>query len=414
MINVNFNFNLGIYRTFIASGKEDVYIEEGYAPLLEQLDLHPGIKSNLFIEGVTLQQIAKKRPDLIKIIKKGMKRKQIEVDTYTYNHPVLTLIPYEDCYKQIEEGIKINEEILEIRPKGFMLPEQAWDPSLPKILEDLGIEYIVMGAAVLLRDRPELTGTDIHKSFTLNGVFKSKVRGVCMDSPGVKGEPEYYVEGGIVQGPEQNVKELAAKAALLSKESKGGDGLIMVCKNDAEFIYESSLAAVHGNRDWGRGGFAEHMGQSIKDVCFKKARKMGEGWAVMEKMKEIKFVNLGEFVKKNKPAFDFTLRPSGRSDYREWLDGSEKVDYIWCEARNEIKCAEYTILLAGKMGLNIKKAEELLKEAWLMLLRAEISTGRRACAHPAGTATKVFTSMEDALTAKELAKKAANAVKKGA
>lgn len=404
MVHVNFTFNFGIYRTFIEAGKENVCIDEGYAPLLEQLDRHPGIKANLFIEGVTLKAINERRPDLIRLIRKGIDRNQLEIGTYTFNHPVLTLIPYEDCYRQIEEGVKANREILGVNQMGFMLPEQAWDPSMPKILEDLGIQYLIIGGSIVTRDYPDLQIQDLHKPCIMRGIFSSKVVGLSMTAPsGIKGDDEYYVEGGIVQGPDQNVMDFRKRVDQL-KACAGDENVLMLCKNDAEFVYEMSLASIYG-RSWDRNGYGRHMGESIKDLAFERAARMGDGWARMEQMADIRFVTVGEFVAANKPAFDFILKPSGRKDYTEWLDGSEKVDYMWCEARNEIKTAEYTLLLARKMGFDTAKSQDLLHDAWLKLLKAEISTGRRACAHAGGKATRVYVSMEDALDAKNLARK---------
>jgi anaerobic selenocysteine-containing dehydrogenase len=198
MVHVNFTFNFGIYRTFIEAGKENIYIDEGYAPLLEQFDRHPGIKANLFIEGVTLQAINERRPDLIKLIRKGMDRNQLEIGTYTFNHPVLTLIPYEDCYRQIEEGIKANREILGVKQMGFMLPEQAWDPSMPKILQDLGIQYLIIGGSIVTRDYPDLQLQDMHKPFIMRADLVGAFFGPLNDGP----FPEHYEP---VESPTKNL-----------------------------------------------------------------------------------------------------------------------------------------------------------------------------------------------------------------
>jgi hypothetical protein len=76
------------------------------------------------------------------------------------------------------------------------------------------------------------------------------------------------------------------------------------------------------------------------------------------------------------------------------------------EARLEIKVAEYVLLLAEKIGFETAPARETIADAWERLMSAEISVGRRACAHPLGEVSRVIKSMEDAVAAKETARKA--------
>ena len=105
MLTVTFASNLGLYRTFIDAGLEDVYVREGYEPFVDMLLANGKVKTNLFIEGVTARHIADKYPGLADKIRRGIGAGQFEMGTYTYNHPVLSTIPYRDTAKQMEEGI---------------------------------------------------------------------------------------------------------------------------------------------------------------------------------------------------------------------------------------------------------------------------------------------------------------------
>jgi hypothetical protein len=101
MIHVAFAFNLGLYRTFMEAGRERVYIDEGYVPLLRAFRKHPRIKADLFLEGLTSLAL-KDSPRCAGLVRAGLADGQFELGTYTFNHPVLTLLPYEDSYRQWE------------------------------------------------------------------------------------------------------------------------------------------------------------------------------------------------------------------------------------------------------------------------------------------------------------------------
>jgi hypothetical protein len=70
------------------AGKEDVYVTEGYEPLVNAILAAEKVKYEFFIEGVTARYIADKHPNLADKIRKAVELGKIEIGTYTYNHPV--------------------------------------------------------------------------------------------------------------------------------------------------------------------------------------------------------------------------------------------------------------------------------------------------------------------------------------
>lgn len=404
MLTVTFASNLGLYRTFIDAGLEEVYIKQGYDPFIDMLLANGKIKISLFIEGVTSRFIADKYPELADKIRAGVASEQFEIGTYTYNHPVLSTIPYRDTYKQIEEGLKIDQEVWGVEPKGTMLPEAGWDPSLPKILTDLGISYMIMGKADILRDFPETPADFLHRPFTVNGVFGSAITAVTQDAADwERGEDSFFIEGGIVQGPEVNVDDFDKRVEQLVGDGDG-EGMIMLSKNDGEFVYECTLKKKYGI-DGSRGGYFKYSGESLGDEPRRLAQEMKKGWDKITSRSDVCFKTVSEFLAENKPDATIDLRPSYKA-HREWLEGSEKVAAILEESRNEIRRAEYALKLAGKIGMDTNKAKGTVRGAWLLLLEAEISTGRRACAHDGGKASRICKSMELAIKAAELAESA--------
>ncbi|MFC1582617.1 hypothetical protein ACFL4W_03655 [Planctomycetota bacterium] len=405
MLTVTFASNLGLYRTFIEAGLEDVYVTEGYEPFIDMLLDNGTIRINLFIEGVTARHLADKFPNVTDKIRTGIGRGQFEIGTYTYNHPVLSTIPYRDTFKQMEEGLKIDREIWGADPKGTMLPEAGWDPSLPRVLNDLGLEYLLMGKAEVRRDFPATKPDFFSRPFMVAGIDESLVTALSIDSTDwQEGEQAFYIEGGVIQGPEQNVKEFDDRVNQIRGDGDGA-GQIMVCKNDGEFVYEGAAKAQYGIQG-NRGGYYQHMGKSLGDEPRRRAEMMAKGWEIITARNDIQFQTISEYLANNKGQKTINLRPSFKQ-HREWLEGSEKLAAMLEETRSEIRCAEYTVKLARKLGRKTDRADELIRDAWMLLLEAEISTGRRACAHDAGKATRVYHSMELALEAMEMAQEAA-------
>lgn len=406
MLSVALALNCGLFRTFMEAGREGVYAEEGYLPTLEALLEHPQIKVTFFFEGVTTRRLFARHPGVVSLLKEGLRRGQFEIGTYTYNHPVLTMLPYEDTRRQFAEGLKVDRHLWEAQPTGTMLPEAAWDPTTAQVMNQLGLEWVLLGTRVYRQDFPSAPPAEMRRPFRLRGTGGSVVTALCHDTDHFDPEePVFYLEGAVVQDAETNIEAFRRRVAWHHRQGS----CAMVVKNDGEFLYECSLARKYG-RGWHREGFAAHLGESIPELVTRGQAELSAALAGYAETEGVQFRTVGEIVRGHPPTGEpVVLRTSARG-YREWFEGSEKVAALWEEARSEIKAARYACLVAAKVGLAVGRAQELLEEAWLKLLEAEISTGRRACAHEAGKATRTIRSLEAALEARQLARRAAEAI----
>ena len=388
-----FAFNFTIQQTFMPVEKQETYIKQGYLPLLDVLERHPKAKAAFFFDGFTERLINKKYPDMIKRVKKGMTQKRYEIGTYTYTHPVLSLIPFEDTYRQIEKGLQIDKEILGIRPKGTILPESGWDPSIAKIFKDLNLEWVIMGPNPFIRENPKASISDLYKPYILEGIFNSQVKVMFTDEkvfneliPPNKKDSVYYWDL-----PNMDVNNWILHHMKVQDQG----AKFFIAKQDAEFIYLSTWQNTEAK-------CGEEL--DITNSVNKFDKFVGE------LVKKFEFCLPEEFLLNNPPKEKVFLRPSLISglgfNYDEWLRGSEKVGYLIDEARMEIKIAKNVIDLAEKIGLGVKKAKEDLEIAWDRLMEAEISVGRRACNHKWGQYSRVYLSIERAWQARELAVKA--------
>ena len=394
MIHVAFAFNLGLYRTFMEAGREQVYIDEGYVPLLRAFRKHPRIKANLFLEGLTSLAL-KDSPECAQLVRGGLADGQFELGTYTFNHPVLTLLPYEDSYRQWEGGRRVDEQVWEAAPIGAMMPEAAWDPTNVEAFSHLGVDWVLLGTRVYFQDFPDHPHHYARRAFSLLGTNGSRVSAVCQDCDDEDDEAVFYICSAVIHGAEESIR--AFRARVDHHLSRGGEGMLMALKEDGEFVYEESLAKQYG-RGWNRLGFAAHLGEPIPELTAKAEEELDAALSGYEETEGVEFVTVSEYFQRCPPTREIMLRASAKG-YREWMEGSEKLGQMLGEAQTEIRIARAALQVGRALGAETAEAEGELDRAWEALLTAETSTGRRACAHPAGKASRIVWAMEYAMEA---------------
>jgi len=386
-----FAFNFCIYQTYMPEEKQDIYAELGYIPLLTLLEKHPKIKASLFIDGLTSKVLFEKFPEIVKRIKKGIREKRYELGTYTYSHPILSHIPYEDTIRQIRKGMEIEATLWQSNSKGIILPEGGWDPSLSKILKDAGVEWALVSPTTYKKDFSEAEAKDMFSAFKLKGIYGSKIKTVC--TTGLDESTWRVVEGELYE--EEYFKRISR---MLEDEVD-----IVVDKSDAEFIYLALPRLT--DTPWGEGNL-----EKLRPFVEKFNRILER----LEGLEEIEFVLVGEYMKKTETEREIALRPGSgwHKNLSQWLQGSEKIGYLTDEVRTEIKIVGYLLMFFEKQERGVKKTKTLLNEAWDKLMEAELSVGRRACAHEAGQVSRVIYSMERAYEARELVREAAEVLAK--
>jgi hypothetical protein len=379
-----FAFNAMVDQTYMPADKQEVNIELGLVPLVELLEAHPRIKAAWFFTGYTDQVLAQDHPDLVLRIKQGVAAGRYEIGTYTYTHPVLSLIPYEDVYRQVELGLKLDQEVWGLRPTGTILPEGSWDPSLAKVFADLGIEWALVSPAAYLADHPEAGPDELFHPVALQGTFGASVRALFIS--GLR-------EGlwGVIE-QKQTQEEYFGR---LERAIAAGAS-IFVDKSDAEFLYLALPRLT--DTPWGDGSRSQ-MEPYVRqtDALFSR----------LEEMRDLEFALVSNHLSAHPPQREIHMRPGqGWKDLSEWLRGSEKVACVTDEARQEIKTADLLLVLADRLGLDTRASRKQLEQAWDWLLRAETSIGRRACAHPDGQPSRIVAALEHAALARQAARQA--------
>ncbi len=118
--------------------------ERAYKPFLEVLARHPRVKFAAHYSGVLYDWFKANRPEMFDLLKKLVKRDQIEILSGGHYEPVLPVIPEEDRLGQIELANDFIRDHFWRAPKGLWLTERVWEPNLPKALTRAGIEYTLV------------------------------------------------------------------------------------------------------------------------------------------------------------------------------------------------------------------------------------------------------------------------------
>jgi len=113
----------------------------GYEPFLNLLEKYPAVSVALHISGCLADWIKFQRPEYFRKLKDLVWRGQVELICGGYYEPILPSIPQKDRILQIKKGIKFIQDEFGILPKGFWVAERVWEPTLVKILVDMGMEY---------------------------------------------------------------------------------------------------------------------------------------------------------------------------------------------------------------------------------------------------------------------------------
>ncbi|MBU1026435.1 MAG: DUF1926 domain-containing protein [Candidatus Margulisbacteria bacterium] len=122
---------------------EEAY-QKAYLPFLEVLSAHPKVKFNLHYSGVLYDWLEEEHPEVFDLLVKMVRRGQLEILSSGYYEPVLPVIPDEDKLGQIKMANDYIKEKLWNAPRGLWLTERVWEPSLPKIISKVGLDYVLV------------------------------------------------------------------------------------------------------------------------------------------------------------------------------------------------------------------------------------------------------------------------------
>lgn len=118
--------------------------ERCYLPFLKAISNHPSIKFCLHTTGPLYQWMEQKKPEWFEILGTMIDSGQVEIMGGGFYEPILSVIPREDSIGQIEMMSDFIEKKFGVRPRGMWTAERIWEPGLPTIMAEAGMDHTVL------------------------------------------------------------------------------------------------------------------------------------------------------------------------------------------------------------------------------------------------------------------------------
>lgn len=118
--------------------------EKSYAPFIDLLAEHPGVRLGLHFTGPLLEWLEDHRPALLSTVRELCQRGQIEILGGGWAEPMLSVLPDRDALGQLRTMRSECERLFGVAPRGMWLAERVWDPDLPRLLRAAEMEYTLL------------------------------------------------------------------------------------------------------------------------------------------------------------------------------------------------------------------------------------------------------------------------------
>ena len=141
------NLMFGIHSHQPVGNFEGVFrssYETCYRPFLEVLSRHPGVRVALHYSGPLLEWFEDNEPSYIDRIAALVDRGQAEILSGGFYEPILPIIPREDAVGQLRMMNDYIRRRFGRQPRGLWLTERVWEPHLPSIVAEAGLEYTMI------------------------------------------------------------------------------------------------------------------------------------------------------------------------------------------------------------------------------------------------------------------------------
>lgn len=198
-----------------------------YQPFLDCLARHPRLQAAMHISGPLLEWHRRETPAYLEQLGELVRRGQLEMVGGGYWEPILTVLPERDQHAQVERMCRELEALFGRRPRGLWLAERIWEPHLPRLLAEHGLDWVALDDSHFLASgfAPEALG----------GYYLTEEEGQRLAVFPVSMRLRYLV-------PFRPVPELLAHLAAF--DAPGGDPLAVLMDDGEKFGVWSSTHAL--------------------------------------------------------------------------------------------------------------------------------------------------------------------------
>lgn len=140
-----FKLAFGLHNHQPVGNFEAVFDEahrRAYLPFMKLARNYPDIRFSLHQSGILWQWQERTHADYFELVGGMVDSGQVELMTGGFYEPILVSIPERDARGQIKMLSDYIESHFETVPRGLWLTERIWEPHLPRLLADCGIDFL--------------------------------------------------------------------------------------------------------------------------------------------------------------------------------------------------------------------------------------------------------------------------------
>jgi alpha-amylase len=174
--------------------------ERAYRPFLELIHARPEVRLTVHCTGSLLEWLRARATPTFDRLGELVARGQVELLTGGFFEPILAVLPDADKIGQIERLSDFLKQHFGVRPRGMWLAERVWEPHLPRVLHEAGVEYVLVDDThfALAGFEPE----------TLGGYYLTEEQGVRLAVFPISQRLRYLIPFAVV---EETVEHLQAR-----------------------------------------------------------------------------------------------------------------------------------------------------------------------------------------------------------
>jgi hypothetical protein len=137
-------FHANLNYAYLTPDRYEFVIRTAYEMTIDTMrEVFPDIKYVFEASGYTIEEMAKRTPDVLDKLKDAVARGQCEFMGSPYAHPMLPNFPREDGLWSLKFSNEVYLNYLGIQPVSFWNPECGWRSYVPEQVMDAGYENLV-------------------------------------------------------------------------------------------------------------------------------------------------------------------------------------------------------------------------------------------------------------------------------
>lgn len=138
-------FHANLNYAFLEPDKYEQVIRASYEVIFDTFAKYPADVKYVFeASGYTLDEMARRTPDVLAKLRAAIERGQCEFMGAPYSHPIMANIPEEDGRWSNWFSMRTYEQQLGFRPASSWNPECTWMQHVPRTYRDVGYKYLTL------------------------------------------------------------------------------------------------------------------------------------------------------------------------------------------------------------------------------------------------------------------------------